>query len=106
MVKYDSGSGVLEFSHVIPREGSEPFRSVDLAVCLKSLPEEIRQLIIVTAKVSSSHASEQKLTAGLKVETEDDKPTSLYVGDRFVKAISNYGKAKAEKALPADSKTE
>lgn len=102
MVKYDSGSGVLEFSHVIPREGSDPFRSVDLAVCLKGLPENIRQLVIVTAKVSSSHASEQQLTAGPKNKTEGAKQTPSYVGDRFVKAIASYGKAEAEKPLPAD----
>lgn len=105
MVKYDSGSSTLVFSHVIPRENAEPYRSVDLAVDLKSLPENIRQLVIIAAKLSSSHAADQKVKSSAKDTAEGGKKPS-FVGDKFVAAIASFGKSSTEESPETGPKTE
>lgn len=89
MVRYDSETSTLHFLHVLGREGAEPFKSTDLEICLAALPENIRQLLIQTAKLSSAHASEQKLIAGKSDTTKEGLPLT-FVGDRLKRLVELY----------------
>lgn len=102
MVRYDSATSTLHFIHVLGREGAEPFKSTDLVVSLAELPENIRQLLIQTAKLSSAHASEQKLVAGKADTTKEGKPLTL-VGDRLKRMIEIYSQStqSGQKTIPA-----
>lgn len=95
MVRYDSATSTLHFLHVLGREGAEPFKSTDLEVCLAALPENIRQLLIQTAKLSSAHASEQKLSASKSDTTKEGLPLT-FVGDRLKRLVEQF-------ALPTQS---
>jgi len=62
-----------------------------MEVDLSSLPENIRQLLILTAKLSSSHAASQKLIA-LRGDTTKDGKTIVFIGDRYKKLVESFKK--------------
>lgn len=108
MVRYDSSTSTLHFLHVLGREGAEPFKSTDLEICLAEIPENIRQLLIQTAKLSSAHASEQKLLAGKNDTTKEGK-SLLFVGDRLKKLVEQFAlqdKGVKEKKTVVESKAQ
>jgi len=92
MVRYDSATSTLHFLHVLGREGAEPFKSTDLEIKLAVVPENIRQLLILTAKLSSSHASGQKLVAGKNDKTKEGQALT-FVGDKLRKLIENFSQS-------------
>jgi hypothetical protein len=100
MVSYDSVSFKLHFTHRLERGDAGPFMANDLSVDLSSLPENIRQLVIIAAKLSSAHASGQRLTArGDETKAKEGKAPPSYLGDKLIKRVSSFSKTITSEAV-------
>lgn len=103
MVHFDTTRKVLTFSHVHGREGKTPFVAEDVSIDLSKLDELSRQLVILTAKLSSAHSAGQKVSLPASQPTDKDgkhpKPVQVKLVD-VIHRLAHLREPSAEKPHP------